>query len=161
MDRESGDPVVPVVADRTLASLEASLQVLELLQASLSPQQKTRIRGVAERAAELCREPLAFNDASTTSSAGRMPQLPSLGQARPAVSPLARGDGGRKVSRRKEGVRGNAADPLPSESVRPVAPTNAVVSLEELERLDVAPAPSPPGSSASKGSKKKKVSLRW
>ena len=63
MERDE-NPVLAVVADRTLASLEASLQVLELVGVSgLNASQRSRLRSIEERAAELNRDPLGLSDA--------------------------------------------------------------------------------------------------
>ena len=195
MERD-GDQVLQVVADRTLASLESSLQVLELIGYSgLNPSQRGRLRAIEERANDLNMEP-SFSPGATSDSGGfsgaggggptppspRMP-LPSLGPApsRPVVPPLgrsiskpkgsARSDGSASSGRsRSRSSRGRPEpDPLPIDapsiaSIRPAAPTAAVVSLEELERLDVPPVvrptPTPPDIDSSKG-RLKKVSLRW
>ena len=92
MERDE-NPVLAVVADRTLASLEASLQVLELVGVSgLNASQRSRLRSIEERAAELNRDPLGLSDALSGSGSSapppRQPQLPSLQPSRPAVPPL-------------------------------------------------------------------------
>ena len=179
MERDE-NPVLAVVADRTLASLEASLQVLELVGVSgLNASQRSRLRSIEERAAELNRDPLGLSDALSAPGSSapppRQPQLPSLQPSRPAVPPLSGRSQGSSSSGRSRSRRGRAEpDPLladvapPGSQVRPAAPTASVVSLEELERLDVASPfePSPPDLEAAKGRalnapiRIRKVSLR-
>ncbi|KAK7253839.1 hypothetical protein SO694_0000278 [Aureococcus anophagefferens] len=178
MERDE-HPVLAVVADRTLASLEASLQVLELVGVSgLNASQRSRLRSIEERAAELNRDPLGLSDALSGSGAPRRRRaaaLPSLQPSRPPPPPLSGRSQGSSSSGRSRSRRGRAEpDPLladvapPGSQVRPAARRAPVVSLEELERLDVASPfePSPPDLEAAKGRalnapiRIKKVSLR-
>ena len=125
------------------------------------------------------RDPLGLSDALSAPGSSapppRQPQLPSLQPSRPAVPPLSGRSQGSSSSGRSRSRRGRAEpDPLladvapPGSQVRPAAPTASVVSLEELERLDVASPfePSPPDLEAAKGRalnapiRIKKVSLR-
>ena len=120
MERDE-NPVLAVVADRTLASLEASLQVLELVGVSgLNASQRSRLRSIEERAAELNRDPLGLSDALSAPGSSapppRQPQLPSLQPSRPAVPPLSGRSQGSSSSGRSRSRRGRAEpDPLLAE----------------------------------------------